>query len=767
MCARGIGISSGNPVRLALITLIILLVFTLTIYPSLSEQTKQPTSLTLFAKSNMVKVGRSIVVLGELKTNIGKPLFNKEVIIEISLDGKNYEPETTVTTDENGSFMTYLSFELATNYFLRAVFLGENDLGSTKSEVVPIIVEREVSKPLNIPIFAHYHVWWSDSLWDNHLGNMTDFPVLGIYHSNDEEIIRAHIDQAVKAGIRGWVISWHFNKLENTGLNLVASYAEEKGFSIFIHHNNLKRTGERRSVESIIFDLNYIVERYSENKAFLLYGKPVVVLAQSYLYSNDEVAQIVNTFKDKLIILGNEREAVDYRDRNGLFSGNYYYWASYNPYTYTSAAKKLVEIGSAVHEVGDALWWAPAAPGYHKFSTGVMVPRNDGLTYIHEFQNSLKSNPDAIVIISWNEWGESTYIEPSEKYGNFYTDLTRDMVSGRFGGPTDESEEGRPTDGSEETMDVSLIITTIPNVSNYTIFINNETYYTNDSGILILSKQNGTIHINVPDIYNIDENERLVFSRWSPIRPQNFTLDLDGGRSYRFYLGLLQQFHMSLTFSNPNSEIIDSSLIDNVTLISNRGDLVQSGFPYEVWLSKNYLISSSQDLRVADLQYDVYHVMVDGVDVSMNKHRQIIPAPGKTFDIQCKLYPLSITVLDIFTGRRLQLNIKLSNINSGTMYRIDPDSDTKDTRLWYEGEEDTVILPNLPAGTYLVSIQDIRGFSFPKTVILNKPSAIIVSVLSYSSLGLLMGISTFFVATVIYIVHYKKGFQNKIVKKRY
>jgi hypothetical protein len=991
--------------------LFILLLLTTTFQTSFSDSTDQSTSLTIFT-DEIVKIGQSITILGELKSHMGEPLPNQTIIIEIGVDGKNFDPTTSVKTNGIGSFLIHLTgFEFATNYFIRAVFLGTNDLKPSKSEVFPIIVEKEVSKPLSIPIFAHYHVWWSDSLWDDHLEKMTDSPLLGRYHSNNNELIKTHMDQAMAAGVRGWVISWHFNDFLNAGLEKVVDYAEERGFNIFIHHNNLKKTGERRTVESIIFDLNYIVEKYSEKKVFLLYEKPVVVLAQSYLYTNDEIAQIVDIFKDELIILGNEREAADYRARKSIFFGNYYYWPSYDPYSYTSASNKLMELDSAIHEVEGALWWAPVAPGYHKFSTGRQISRRNGSTYINEFQNSLKSNPDAIVIISWNEWAESTYIEPSEKYGTFYLDLTRDFMSGRFGGSqghplslngvdeyyeanedlnlsfqqftialwfrtqtifnndailinkgglgseefgenlnygiyftdsqklkgefetsngtniyittpdtfndgewhyaiftyngstlslnvdgikkktirtnlspdissdnplrigansrgldrffqgllsdikvwnrslsdleilrayngmfensglvfevdhkidltvsiqhleeqyvsliTTDSVEGiekveisvdneetfidissnysnnqyyyswgndsekevrlRVTDGSRLKRSLNLLtlnqpsnqqtilsIVTVPALNNYPLLINNKTYFTDQTGTLNLPKLEEIIHVAAQDSYCVNEVERFVFHRWYPIMAQNFTLDLNKGGNYRFYLGLIQQCRMTISFSNPNSETIDSSLVDEVTLVSNNGELIESQFPFEIWLSKNYLIRPSKGFQIINAQFEVQSIMVDGSDISTNNQRKISPIPGETVNFECKVYPLSVTVSDMITRLIVKSGIKLVNINTNTTHLLDSGE------LQYD-EKGRVIFNNLPAGTYLVSPYKFQGLGFPKTVIVNKSSKVVINTLHYNSLALILGVSIILV--IILILWYKKRFPVSI-----
>ena len=51
------------------------------------------------------------------------------------------------------------------------------------------------------------------------------------------------------------------------------------------------------------------------------------------------------------------------------------------------------------------------------------MERRDGATLREELAAARASQPDAIGIISWNEFSENTHIEPSRNYGRQYLDL--------------------------------------------------------------------------------------------------------------------------------------------------------------------------------------------------------------------------------------------------------------------------------------------------------------------------------------------------------
>jgi hypothetical protein len=55
--------------------------------------------------------------------------------------------------------------------------------------------------------------------------------------------------------------------------------------------------------------------------------------------------------------------------------------------------------------------------------------REDGALYQATFDAALQSNPDWLLLSSFNEWVEGTYIEPSVQYGDKYLEMTRELVN--------------------------------------------------------------------------------------------------------------------------------------------------------------------------------------------------------------------------------------------------------------------------------------------------------------------------------------------------
>ena len=90
-----------------------------------------------------------------------------------------------------------------------------------------------------------------------------------------------------------------------------------------------------------------------------------------------------------------------------------------NPRRHPNYVGKLRALSAEVHRRG-GLWIAPAAPGFDARQVGgsSVVGREDGDTLRRELNAAASSSPDAIGIISWNEFSENTSVEPSRAYGS-------------------------------------------------------------------------------------------------------------------------------------------------------------------------------------------------------------------------------------------------------------------------------------------------------------------------------------------------------------
>ncbi|WP_430981077.1 endo-1,3-alpha-glucanase family glycosylhydrolase [Thermalbibacter longus] len=286
---------------------------------------------------------------------------------------------------------------------------------------VPALAATEPVKTDPIPVLAYYYIWFDPTSWDR---AKTDYPLLGRYSSDDRAVMQQHIRWAKQAGINGFIVSWKSMPKLNRRLEQLIELAETENFKLLIIYQGLDFEREPIPVEKVARDLDYFVYRWGNHPAFDLFGRPVVIWSGTWEFSVEEIASVTERFRDRIYILASERNLEGYQRLRHLVDGNAYYWSSVNPDTYPGYEEKLQEMGDAVHADG-GLWIAPAAPGFDARLIGGtrVVERKDGETLKREFAAALSSSPDAIGLISWNEFSENSHIEPSEKYGARYLEV--------------------------------------------------------------------------------------------------------------------------------------------------------------------------------------------------------------------------------------------------------------------------------------------------------------------------------------------------------
>ncbi len=275
--------------------------------------------------------------------------------------------------------------------------------------------------PDPIPILSYYYIWFDPQSWDR---AKIDYPSLGRYSSSDIDVMRQHIQWAKAAGITGFIVSWKSTDKLNQRLEQLMQVADEENFKLAIIYQGLDFNRNPLPVQQVDDDLNTFIEKYAKDRAFSIYEKPLVIWSGTWKFSREEIQSVVAGKRERLLILASERNVDGYSRLANLVDGNAYYWSSVNPYTFPGYPQKLAAMGKAVHARG-GLWIAPAAPGFdaRQIGGGTVVDRKDGQTLQIQFSAAMQSSPDAIGLISWNEFSENSYIEPSVNYGRHYLDV--------------------------------------------------------------------------------------------------------------------------------------------------------------------------------------------------------------------------------------------------------------------------------------------------------------------------------------------------------
>ncbi len=275
------------------------------------------------------------------------------------------------------------------------------------------------------PVFAYYYIWFDETSW---LRAKIDLPQLGRYSSDDEAVMRQHIRWARESGIDGFIVGWKSTKKLDARLIRLLHIADEQHFKIIIIYQALDFERDPLTLEKIGADLDWLIATQIEHPSLQVFGKPVVIWSGTWKFSAKQVRDITGPRRDKLKFLGSAKSVRDYERIADYLDGNAYYWSSVNIDTHPNYEGKLREMAETIRK-RNGLWIAPAAPGFDARLVGgtQTIERKHGLTLRQQMRAAVTSKPDAIGLISWNEFSENSHIEPSVNYDRHYLDVLKDI----------------------------------------------------------------------------------------------------------------------------------------------------------------------------------------------------------------------------------------------------------------------------------------------------------------------------------------------------
>jgi hypothetical protein len=322
---------------------------------------------------------------------------------------------------------------------------------------VDVEVRPAKSFPLsaNKDVVAVYYPWFSERYnppapRPQNCENWTFFtPTIKPYDPQAEEVTEQHIRMAKDGGIDAFAISWFTNRLsfdfsyeelftpllEN--MSRIAPALNFKVHILYESHMNLCRWPQgdwvplqtasekaraRRDAET---DFNYLLDILSpaeDDPSFFVY------LAEAVGLAPEDWKSVIDSVRQKY------PQARFYADTYNLqylraFDGLFLYGGGF----YEEVMNQYARMASSVKTYGpDKKFYASVGPGYDSTiywgGSALVIPRHDGEYYQHTWDKTLAANPDGVFIATWNEWGETTVIEPSKQYGYKYIDLTADNV---------------------------------------------------------------------------------------------------------------------------------------------------------------------------------------------------------------------------------------------------------------------------------------------------------------------------------------------------
>jgi hypothetical protein len=346
---------------------------------------------------------------------------------------------------------------------------------TTTRLMLPIVIRSE-----GRPFYAFYYLWWSLAHWQDKLGSnypsggswplpgeldpstgcgasanfvgstLVDVPIGGAYDqltsAMDDQlnasIYVTHLQQAAATGLSGFLVAWQgtgetdespddsgYNKRLSLLIKTIRSYnaTSGAGFRYSIDYETFHEIRIPRQIEN---DIQYLLTFYGEDQAWgRMDGRLIFYWHDTHSFPTETLQAIHARFGDRLFIIGEERSTTWTSERAKYLDGTGHYWSTQDPYRNPQSFEQMRDFAAQVHADGK-LWFAPLAPGYNDelneqaqgnpVEPADCVPRNGVTTLRTLYEGNRASLPDGWFIISWNEWVEHTYIEPSKRYGSVY-----------------------------------------------------------------------------------------------------------------------------------------------------------------------------------------------------------------------------------------------------------------------------------------------------------------------------------------------------------
>jgi len=278
-------------------------------------------------------------------------------------------------------------------------------------------------------VLAFYYAWFDEKSWS--LDRLPDLP-LEPYVSRDPAVMARHLAQARQAGIDAFVVSWYGPQVQDnqteTNLATLLRLAAEAGMQVtadlevtspFIH-----------SEADVVAALKHLLTVHAAHPAFLRWqGKPVVFFWRQERYPVEawrRIRQEVDPDHASLWI--SEGVNAAYLE---VFDGHHLYSVAWSAEPELQLVKWGQRVRMAAKQWGPRLWVATVMPGYDDRKTdrvdAFVRERENGAYYRRCWRGALESGADWVIITSWNEWVEGTYIEPSQRHGDAYLKLTAEL----------------------------------------------------------------------------------------------------------------------------------------------------------------------------------------------------------------------------------------------------------------------------------------------------------------------------------------------------
>ena len=331
----------------------------------------------------------------------------------------------------------------------------------------------DAPKPSRPMLFAAYYVWYHSGdhprdpwmLWTRPEAEKNPLaqkdrregepplsgaarPLVGLYDSADPAVAEWHVRLAQAAGVDAFLVSWWdtVKGRDQAFEKGILAAAEKLKFKVALLDERAQFHNKREDYQAM---LARALKKYKDSPAYLrIDGKPVVYLYQVATnpgltpadftalkkYVEGEVGPVY-WIVDKIAHDHKAQKAGD-EDRlkcipaewlaaPGVESfGFYSTFSNFRAHQYEELAGRYRYMVKLAHDAGKKML-LPVHPGHDNShrraeNDSYVMPRRDGQTLRDFLRAATDAGADYIMVTSWNEWPETTVVEPSSTWADPY-----------------------------------------------------------------------------------------------------------------------------------------------------------------------------------------------------------------------------------------------------------------------------------------------------------------------------------------------------------
>jgi hypothetical protein len=292
-------------------------------------------------------------------------------------------------------------------------------------------------------VVAFYYPWYdiapNYNVWDARGREMASQPA-NRYNSGDVEALKTHMRQAQSAGIDAFAVTYDADRTPAWTQRIQQMLENApQGFSIAVHFEVSLMPDSKKNPQGVIDTIREIQNRFFTHPSYFRYqGRPVMYVWWPQQLGGD-VQGIWNNIRNQTDPNHTTIWSVDTIDQGllNVFDSIHFFsgakWANNPQGEYTKLKNWATGWNNANPGKPRRLSTSSVTPGYDdKLVLPARTPefrdREGGNYYRRAWDAAVNTQPDLVTISTWNEWFESSAIEPGRDWGNTYLDITASGV---------------------------------------------------------------------------------------------------------------------------------------------------------------------------------------------------------------------------------------------------------------------------------------------------------------------------------------------------